>query len=224
MSDLTTITTRIRALLHDPQGLFWAEEELEVNLRLALEMISDAHPPQATAVVTLANSGRMIPLEGLPGLRGVTEAWWPFDSARAEIDWPPNRVRAFRVVTHNGNKMLFLAAIHGGQPRQGDEVRICYTCEHTIAGLDAAAETSLAPAEERLLITGAAALLALSAAVDPELNRPVGPVSEMAARLLTLFEADLDRIRRSDARTTGEPWSAGWPVDKSDSLLTKGWS
>lgn len=215
MADITTLLTRIRTMLQDPPGQFWGDAELESAIESALELINAAAPLEDTLTLAVETSGRDLPLANIPALRRVTEAWWPYDSARPGGEQPANQVRGWRLVYRSRAPYLRITTTTG-RPQPGDEVRIGVTCGHTVEGLAGAAATSLPTALESLLAAGAAGLAASSAVIDHSLPVPWEQAAKWAGTWLALFDQGLERLARSGSRSLGEPWGPGWILDGWD--------
>lgn len=215
MADITTLFTRIRTMLQDPSGQFWADAELESAVQSALELINEAAPLEDTLTLAVETHGRDLPLAGIASLRSVTEVWWPYDSTLPGIDQPPNQVRGWRQVVRSRVPYLRITT-QAGLPQPGDEVRIAVTCGHTVEGLSGALVTSLPAALESLLAAGSAGLAATSAVIDHALPVPWEQAAEWAGTWLALFDKGLERLARSGTRSLGEPWGPGWPMDLWD--------
>jgi len=216
MSDLAEIRARVQKKVWDLTQAVWSQEILDEAIRSALDAYSRVLPQAASAVVTLEAPGRELDLFMLDGLLSVSRVYWPYDSSR-EI-WPPNRVRGFRLEWIANVPLLTLTAWDGTQPQAGDELKIWYTCRHTIEDLDLADESSLPEIHESLLALGAAGyavagrgldLLRISE-IDPDL---VSKYERWAERRLGEFRAELEALRGEAARA-GESWGEGWRMDK----------
>ncbi len=197
-------------------GRVWSAVDLDGALRLALADYSRVRPIQTETVLTLAAAGREIALSdaSLAGINGVQEVWWPYSST-AEI-WPPNRVAGFRVWQDGSTLVLFLSSKDGSQPQSGDKLRLWWTKPQTITGLDSATSTTLSAEGESLVILGAAGYAAITClpqgitASDTDLLRKWG------AALVSEFKSRLEKLRLEAIRTQGEPFGAGWKMDKWD--------
>jgi hypothetical protein len=216
MSNLAELEVRVAGVLWDVSQAVWSQEVLEEAIRTALDAYSQVVPQGTSAVVTLAAAGRQLDIFMLDGLLNVTRVYWPYDST--EETWPPNRVKGFRLDWIATNPVLTLTAFDGPQPQTGDEVKIWYTCRHTIEDLDEADETTLPEQHESLLVLGAAGhavqgrsldLLRISE-VDPDL---VSKYERWAEGRLAEFRAGLEVLRGQAARG-GESWGEGWRLDK----------
>jgi hypothetical protein len=214
---LATLRTRLAARLVDAGHTVFATDTLDEALRTALAEYSAAAPATADTLLTLPGAGREIALDGVADLVSVIDVWWPYDSLAAEA-WPPPRVPGYRLAWDDARPVLVLSAQVGAPPQPGDELRLWYTRPHTLQDLDGAAVTSLPPAHETGLLTGAAGYAAASqhlhqagtVRLDP---RESADLSAWAAARLQAFAAWLATLRTGPG-PSGEPYGAGWPMDK----------
>ena len=72
----------------DAAQAVFATTTLDEALRAALSDYTAAAPLAMETVLVLPGDGREIALNGIDGLIGVTDAWWPYDT-QSEA-WPPN--------------------------------------------------------------------------------------------------------------------------------------
>ncbi len=218
-STLAQYRTRIAARLVDAANAVFATATLDEALRAALADYAQACPLTAETVLVLPAAGREIALNGVAGLTGVTDVWWPYDSGAGEV-WPPNRVRGWRLWWDDAQPVLFLAAIAGAQPQAGDELRLWYTRVHTVQDLDGAATTTVFDAHEAGLVTGAAGYAAASEHLDQAGAVHLDPTESAelrywAAARQAEFRAFLGRVRAS-APAGGPPFASGWLLDRWD--------
>jgi hypothetical protein len=174
-------------------------------------------------VLTLPGTGREIALNGVTGLIGVTDVWWPYDSDSGE-EWPPNQVEGFRLWWDDAQPILFLSTRTGNQPQLSDELRLWYTKAHTIQDLESAATTTVFPHHESGLVLGAAAYAAAAEAVDQIGSLHLDPTEnkdlrEWAATRLKEFTAWLARVRTSPANAGhANAFGPGWQLDEWDTV------
>lgn len=216
-STLAQLRVRLAARLVDASNAVFAATTLDEALRTALAEYSAAAPATAETVLTLPGAGREIALDGVADLVGVLDVWWPYASAAPEA-WPPPRVAGFRLAWDDARPVLILSGRTGAQPQAGDELRLWYTRPHTVQDLDGAAVTSVPPAHLTGLLTGAAGYAAASqhlnqagsVRLDPHES---GDLSGWAAARLRAF-ADWLLTLKTGPGPTGDPYGAGWPMDK----------
>lgn len=148
--DLETIRGRLALDLSDSEGVVWSAEELTRAIRRALADYSVVHPCRRIMDLELAEEGRQIDLSAVAELAGVERVWYPYEETRSPA-WQPFEVWPGR--------QLYLA----GEPipQAGETLRLFYWMAHTLAGLDGAETTTLPPADEELLVLGAAGYAAL---------------------------------------------------------------
>jgi len=216
-STLAQLRTRLAARLVDAGNAVFATTTLDEAIRTALAEYSAALPATAETVLTLPGAGREIALDGVADLWAVLDVWWPYDSLAAEA-WPPPRVPGFRLAWDDARPVLVLSARLAAQPQSGDELRLWYTRPHTLQDLDSAAVTSVFAAHETGLLTGAAGYAAAgqhlnqagSVRLDPHES---ADLSGWAATRLRAFAEWLATLKPGPG-PTGEPYGAGWPMDK----------
>ncbi len=216
MSTLAQLQARLAARLVDAANTVFATATLDEALRAALSDYTAAAPLTMETVLVLPGAGREIALNGVDGLIGVTDVWWPYASAAPEA-WPPNRVRGFRVWWDDAQPVLYLDAGAGAQPQAGDELRLWYTKPHTLQDLDGGALTTLPGHHESALVTGAAAYAAFSEHVDQIGAVQLDPTAP--AELRRWGSARLEEWQRflaglrAAAPASGPAWGAGWGLD-----------
>lgn len=220
MSTLAQLQARVAARLVDAANSVFSTATLDEALRSALSDYTAAAPLTAETVITLPGAGREIALNNVTGLSGVTDVWWPYDTAAAVADevWPPNRVRGFRVWWDDAQPVLFLESFEGAQPQPDDELRLWYTRPHTIQNLDSAAVTTLPAHHESALVTGAAGYAALSENVDQIGALHLDPTESAELRRwgsarLAEFQHFLATVRAA-APAPGPAFAAGWRMDR----------
>jgi hypothetical protein len=206
------------ARLADIANAEWALTALDESLRSALAEYSSAIPLTTETYFQLPGTGREIALSDLPNLINVLDVWWPFDPDK-EV-WPPNQVAGFRVWWDDAQPLLLLDSKTSNQPQIDDNLRIWYSKPHTIAGLDAAATTTVFPLHESMLITGAAGYAASMALVNE-----LGSIKVSNTQALSLHTWAADRLKEyrawlaavaSAGPSSAEPFGSGWGIDKWD--------
>ena len=218
MSTLTQLQTRLAARLVDAGNAVFATTTLEEALRAALSDYTAAAPLTMETVLTLPGAGREIALNTVSGLLGVTDVWWPYDSAAVSPAWPPNRVRGFRVWWDDAQPVLFLEHVDSLEPQAGDELRLWYTRAHTVQDLDGGALTTVPAHHESALVTGAAGYAALSENVDQIGALHLDPtetadLGRWASARLQKFHAFLGTLRAA-APASGPAFGVGWQLDR----------
>jgi hypothetical protein len=171
-------------------------------------------------VITLPGDGREIALSGVSGLVNVLDVWWPYDSAAAAEQWPPNRVRGWRHWWDDNQVVLFLEIRDGAQPKTDEELRLWYVSLQTIQDLDSADSTTLRGDHESIIVLGAAGHAAMSRTIEMieeagiDLYQ-VGILGTWGQRKLREFQGELKKLQRKQARR-GPSWLSGWSLDKWD--------
>lgn len=218
MTAIADFRARILAVLVDAGAAIFTNAIVDEALSQALSEYNEALPLAMETVLTLPGAGREIALNGLAGLRRVTEVYWPFDSLSEP--WPPNRVRGWYVYWDDAQPVLYLNNIEGDEPQLNDELRLWYTVSHTIDGLASAGETTIPAEHETLLVSGAAGHAALARTVDlievaGADMYATGLLGVWAQRKIKEFRDALARLQKAHARA-GEPFAKGWKLDKWD--------
>jgi len=193
---ITTYRQAMAAALKDESNEIWSAAELDAALRLALAELSQRLPNSQQADLTLAESGRQVPIADLPGCMWVEEVWWPF----AAGEYPPNPVPFEQ---SQGELRLLVPEL----PAAGDVVRLLYAARQTVAGLDEASETSVPEQWRGTLVLGAAAYAALAkcVAMAREYNWSswsAGAMQRWGETMLALFQARLRTLRAPGV----QPW------------------
>lgn len=155
---LTTLRDRVEVALQDSGNLIWAEADIEEAVRQTIEQYSRVKPDRAIHDLTLAATGREISISGISGLIRVEKVWCPYVSATPS--YPPNW-RHFEIWPGS-----ILYVDDADEPQNTEHVRIFYTKEHLLSGLDAAASTTLPVDDESFIINGAAAFAARFRAIE----------------------------------------------------------
>jgi hypothetical protein len=121
----------------------------------------------------------------------------------------PWRELPFQFFVRGGQPTLVIGG--GRQPQAGESYRLRYAAAHTLEGLDGAGVTSLPPANEGLLVRGAAgyATLLRLAGISSAYGGKVSEgdhLSRLGQQWLGDFQQALERLRRSESmlqRTAG---------------------
>ena len=217
MTDLTDIEHVVLAMLQDSNNYFFTDAEVDAALRTALAEYSQVQPYETETVVTLTAAGREIALSSLADLTGITgvlDVWWPFSST-TEV-WPPNKVTGFRTWLDAGVLTLFLNTRYASQPKVGDKVRLWWTKANAINTLDGATATTLTAEGKAIVALGAAGYTAASGAMDRAEVLDREAIRLWGEATLKEYQNQLEIIRSKTVRTSGEPWGAGWIMDKWD--------
>lgn len=219
---LAQFRVRIAQALADTGNTNYSTGLLDESLRTALHEYSQAYPLTQDTVITLPGDGREIDLDEVTGLLNVTQVWWPYDSDSEAVEtWPPNQITGFRLTWSDARPVLFLSSAGQAQPKTDDELRLWYTTLHTVQNLDSGEITSVSADHESNLVQGAAALAALSRALDraEEFNLdPKTPITllDWGNARRKEFLAWLDTLRTRSSRSA-PPWAnKGWSMDKWD--------
>ena len=210
MTDLDTLRDRVEGLLQDAGNEDWTAEELDEAVRLALAPLSTLLPARAVTTLDAVDGQFEYDLSAVSGLLAVVEVWYPYLAGDARFGRPhPVRWRMLDEAT------LYLDV--GLQPDAAYQVRVFYDRVHTLAGLDAATQTTLNAQEQAVLVLGAAgyAALARGRASIGQVN--LGP--DTPARYAAWGEARLKAFEQqvhalTASRHGGDDARVGpWPTD-----------
>lgn len=164
MSSLSELRDRVEETLMDTGNKVWDTGAIDEAILKALDRYSEVNPLRMETVIDVIADGREIALNGVAGLLGVSDVWWPYDSDSDE-EWPNYEV-SFRLWWDDAQPVLFLSNKGGAQPQTDDEIRLWYTKKQTINGLDGEAVTTLPGEHETLIVIGAAGYAARSRGID----------------------------------------------------------
>lgn len=217
MSDLSDLRTNVLSLLRDAEKHVFSDDEIDQAIRMALLDYSEALPKTGAAVLTLACDGPEVNLSGLPAFRAVVRLYWPWDASLPYGRQEPNRVLGWETYTSGGSAWALLS-VRGGQiPPAGSQMRLHFTYEHTIAGLNGAGQTSLPAAHLELLGRGAAgyAFLCRAADLGDVLDKDL--CERLGGRLLDSYRAMLADLAANSQRA-GSAILQWRPMDKFDPI------
>jgi hypothetical protein len=155
---LTTMRDRVEDVLQDSTNAIWATGDIDEGIRQALEQYSRRKPLRKIADLTLSSAGREVDISSLSDLIRVEKVWWPYDSS--DPDHPPNWVH-FEVWP---GSILYI--VDPNEPASGEHVRVWYSEQQTLNGLDSETTTTFPIDDESFLIHGAAAFAARFRAVE----------------------------------------------------------
>ncbi|MFN8473757.1 MAG: hypothetical protein U0822_16325 [Anaerolineae bacterium] len=145
---LTTAISALRTELRDPSGLAWPDDGLTEALRNALALYGAVAPRVTSQVYTLSGlAGKdEVTLPSAWNIREVLAFWAPWDTsqpAAAQMASHPFELTA----PPNG-----LVLADGHCFADPEVVRVLYTTDHTLSGLDGAATTTVPASHERGLL------------------------------------------------------------------------
>jgi hypothetical protein len=192
---LTTLRARLQAVLQD-SAVKWSTDDLDEAIRQALEHYSRIKPYQTLGTINLTAAGREISVSSLTGVVRVVHVWWDYDSV---TPGHPPQWRNF--ATWPGSKIYINDP---SEPQSGDVVRVWYTKDHSINGLDSATATTIPSDDEATVIAGAAACAARFRAVELSEKLNVDPdvyarVQKWADDMMTEFRQTLENSERRPA-------------------------
>lgn len=216
---LSAIRDRVEQVLVDTSNAIWDTDFVDEGIRQALEEYSQAVPRRTITTATFASDTRELDISGISGLLSVERVWTPYTAADPEF--PPNE-RAFE--HWRASQILFFP--RGDEPQSADVARIFYTLKHTLNGLDSEVADTYYLEDERLLVTGAAAICATSRGVDLMEKVTLDRFTAQQVRAWGLgklqeFRAGLVAAGKREALRSN-PVSEGKALDRWD--VSEGWS
>ena len=179
------IRDRVESRLQDSGNARWSTDDTDEAIRTALEYYTRQNPYRAIGTITLAAAGREISLATLTGLIRVEKVWWDYDVTTP--GYPPNW-RQFEVWP---GSILYIDDRE--EPADEDVLRVWYTKQHTIKGLDSATATTIPAEDVDVIVTGAAHFAARARAV--ELAEQATVDDEVVARLIKWADEEGDAFR-----------------------------
>lgn len=197
---------RILQLLGDPNGLRYTDDQIAEACRQALSDYDHFAPVLFTLLITVAESGRRVPLPGSAGFLSVRRVVFPY----ADENSPPTD--RFYWYWQDGAPCLEFngAAV----PRAGERIQVTCAVRNRLYGLDGAEETTLPAEHDTLFIRGAAgyAMLMRAVAIAETINpRPSqSRLLDKSFNLIHEYKMQLAAVARS-AHTPPAPYPAsGW--------------
>jgi len=174
----------------------YAQEDIDEAIRWALARYSEINPDQTIASITLAATSREVDISSITDYIQVQRVWWDYDSSDPE--YPPS----WRNFEQWPGNILFIK--DADEPATGDVVRIWYTRQHSLNGLDSASTTTFPDDAETLIVTGATGYAAMEREQEqPGFSVPV-KLREWADIKLREFERGLKALgRRLATRHSG---------------------
>jgi len=155
---LSSLRNRVKARLQDQAALSWDNTALDEAIRTALEQYSKYNQDKVLTTIDVTNTGREIDISHIDDIIRVERIWWDYDAD--EPGFPPN-YRHFDVWP---GSILYID--DRNEPQAGDTIRIWYTRNHTLDGLDGATDTSIPGDDEGTIVTGACHFAAHTRAVE----------------------------------------------------------
>lgn len=195
--------------VHVKRAQAYSQEDIDEAVRWALYRYTEVKPHRAIGTVTLSSDGREVDISSLSYLE-IERVWLDYDSSDPdyEPDWADFEVWP--------GDVLFID--ESLEPDSGDVLRIWYTTEHTISGLDSATETTVSDRDVNVLVTGAAGYCAQERLQEKETWWGNRDLREWGIQRLKEFEAALSRIqaregtKHSGVAPTGQldRWDDEW--------------
>ncbi len=193
MTTLADVRTRVRKDLHDTDATAyrWTDDQLDRHIARALTEVSLAIPQEKTATLATTSGSRDLSLASLTGLMEVEAAEFPTG------EFPPS---------YTGfSRWAATLTLHTAAAPTGQNAKLYYTAVQVLDG----AGTTLAPAHEDIVATGAGAYAALdwSSFATDRLNLAGDGVAERYAAwgraAYTVFRQLLGEHARRRAVRTG---------------------
>ena len=218
MSTLAQLRDRAELLLQDVDNNFFSTATIDEGFKQALDDYNSYLPYTVYTTVTLAADGSEVSLSALSagsGLRGVMEAYWPWDSAKALDDQEENQILRHDLYWSAGSAVLRLQPAAMRKPLTGEKMRIGFERAHTISGLDSAALTTLPAEHEALVVSGAAGYTATMGGISHSESINLEDLSKWGSSRLSDYRTELSRLRAA-AQRSGPGWVGPWRMDKWD--------
>ena len=183
--------------------------DIDEAVRWAMHRYSEINPDRAIGTVDLTSSAREVDISSIADYIDVTRVWWDYDSSAPEH---PPRWRDFELWPGD---VLYIN--DASEPASGDVVRLWYTRQHTLNGLDSETVTTLPTDAETLLVAGAAGYCAQERVQEDPSRYVPRKLREWADARIKEFERGLKAVaRRGAARNSGIAVMAGidrWDVE-----------
>jgi hypothetical protein len=164
--------------------------DIDEAVRWALYRFTEVKPHRAVTTETLSAAGREIDISGIDTI-DIERVWLDYDSS--DPDYEP-KWADFEVWPGD---LLFIN--ESEEPDSGDLLRIWYTTDHTINGLDSETTTTVIDRDVNILITGAVGYCAQQRIQEDEHWWGKRDLREWGAQRLREFEAALQRIAHKQA-------------------------
>lgn len=155
---LAEIRDRVELTLQDAGNVIWSTADIDEAIQQALGQYSRDNPHHKIGTITVSTAGREHSLSTLTGIMRVEKVWWDYDSSAP--GYPPNW-RQFAVWP---GAVLYID--DDDAPEVDDVIRVWYTLNQTINGLDGASETTVPDEDIDFLIMGAAEFAAQERAIE----------------------------------------------------------
>jgi len=150
-NDLEEYRSSILASLLDT-GTKYSTTTLDEALRRALNDYTRAFPDFASATITLAQSGRRIPLTSQTDLISILWCLHPYDSSLADV-----YARAREdFILHWSSGVPYLFFKDNPLPKSGEKIYLEYARAQTIKDLNSASSTTVRLDHKPILVAGAA--------------------------------------------------------------------
>lgn len=172
---LAEIRDRVEITLQDAGNNIWTEADLDEAIQQALGQYSRDNPHHKIGTITVSTAGREHDISTLTGIVRVEKVWWDYDVSTP--GYPPNW-RHFAVWP---GAVLYID--DDDAPEVNDVIRVWYTLDQTINGLDGASATTVPSEDIDYLVLGAAQFAAQERAI--ELSEQATVDKEVVKRIAT---------------------------------------
>ena len=150
---LTALRDRVEAILEDSTNTKWTTGDVDEAIRQAMHAYTLHLPHRGVTTVDLEEDGREIDISAI-AYTNVERIWWDYDDSNPGH---PPKWRDFELWP---NDILFVNDPE--EPQDGDTVRIWYTTDHTINGLDSATASTIPDRHASVIALGASGFAAAS--------------------------------------------------------------
>jgi len=154
MADFLFFKNQVLSYFNDSMQMLYSDESIALALRFSLQEYSASLPRLEEYVFELVNSGNEIELPQSMAAEGVRKVYYPWDSTKCYAEQVPNQIVRWNIDVVAERLVLTLQTNTGTPPQAGKELRLLLEKQHTIAGLDEAATTTVLQAHLNLLLQG----------------------------------------------------------------------
>ena len=195
-----TLTTRILAILNDPNQYVYSDAVIEAALSFALSEYSAYCPRLEVENVAFSEDGNELDLSSLTNIRSIRKLYYPWDSGKSYAGQEVNAIMRWDFEIISGSAKGTLDIKDNVIPQVGDEARVIYTTEHTIEGLNAATVTTVESIYLDLIVKGAVgyAMLYTTSNRTDLLNKEI--TERLANFYLKSFRDMLNAVTNEDQR------------------------
>lgn len=154
MADLLFFKSQVLSYFNDPTQMIYSDESIALALRFTLQEYSASLPYLEEFVCELVNSGNEVEIPQSTAAEGVRKVYYPWDDTKSYAEQAPNQIVRWNIEILAESLVLFLQTNTGTPLQAGRQLRLLLEKQHTIAGLDGAAATTVPQAHLHLLLQG----------------------------------------------------------------------